>query len=232
MSTDFREALKFIFNKDYDENNPESQLLDLVPSESLIVYKRFQIIIEQNSPAKYFYLLLSGHASVLNNIPWINNNIIDYVHALDVLGLVEYLNGIPNYTAYVVALENCTVLRVPVEYFSQIIQQDASICYQTLQVLGRVASENMNRAEVKCLLLQKEVLEHYLFLQAQINGVPYTLPITKKALSEKLRINLRTLHRYFSTLEANGTVKSKNKKVIIDETGFEVLKKRYENIVL
>ena len=226
------EALKIIFNKEYDPIDPGSQLSNLVAPGSLINFKKNQIIIEQNNPVHYFYILLDGSASIINSITWVADNIVDTVHALDILGLVEYLNKVPTYTAYVVALEQCLVLKVPVEEFSQIIQQDAFLCYQTLQVLGRVTSDNMNRAEVKCLFHPKEALGHYLFIQAQTNGVPYTLPLTKKDLAEKLNINLRTLHRYFSSMEANGNLKLVNGKVIIDAIDFRELAKRYKDIVL
>jgi CRP-like cAMP-binding protein len=154
------------------------------------------------------------------------------VHALDILGLIEYLNEIPIYTAYVVALETCNVLRISVTDFSQIIQQDAFLCYHTLQVLGRVTNDNMNRAEVKSLFHPKEALGHYLFLQAQSNGIPYTLPLTKKDLSEKLQINLRSLHRYFSSMNASGMLKLEKGKVIIDANDFKNLAKRYQDIIL
>ena len=226
------QALRIIFNNDYDSANPGNQLLPLITPGNLIFYKKNQLIIEQNYPVHYFYILLSGTASVVNSITWIADNFIDTVHALDILGLVEYLNAVPTYTAYIVALENCNVLRVPVKEFSQIIQQDASLCYQALHVLGRVTSDNMNRAEVKCLFHPKEALGHYLFIQAQRNGVPYTLPLTKKDLAEKLHINLRTIHRYFSAMENSGTLKMIEGKVVIDAVDFKELAKRYEDIVL
>ena len=232
MDKKLNEALKIIFNQNYDLSDPKPQLLNLVPPRSLYVVKKHQIIIEQNTPAKFFYLLLSGNASVLNSITWATNNVVDTVHPLDILGLVEYLNRIPTYTAYVVALEDCYVLKVPVEKFSKAIQQDVSLCYNTLQIFARVASDNMNRAEVKALLHPKETLEYYLFLQAQANGIPYTLPITKKLLSEKLHINLRTLYRYCSSLEIDGILKLINGKVIIDSENFEILSERYGDIVL
>ncbi len=232
MDKNMKEALKIIFDNDYDASDPRPQLLHLVPPGSLYIVKKHQIIIEQNTPAKFFYFLLSGNASVLNSITWATNNVVDTVHSLDVLGLVEYLNKIPTYTAYVVALENCYVLKVPVEKFSRAIQKDVSLCYNTLQIFARVASDNMNRAEVKALLHPKETLEYYLFLQAQANGIPYTLPITKKLLSEKLHINLRTLHRYFSSMEIDGTLKLINSKVVINPENFEILSERYGDIVL
>lgn len=232
INKNLTEALRIIFNRTYDPENPGLQLLHLVNPGNLIYYKKNEIIIQQNDPVKYFYILLSGSASVINSITWIADNIVDTVHALDVLGLVEYLNKGPTYTAYIVALENCNVLRVPVADFSQIIQQDSFLCYQTLHVLGRVTSDNMNRAEVKCLFHPKEALGHYLFIQAQRSGLPYTLPLTKKDLAEKLNINLRTIHRYFSSMEASGSLKMINGKVIIDEFDFKELAKRYKDIVL
>lgn len=232
MDKKMQEALKIIFNNEYDKHDPRLKLLNLVPPGSLYMVKRHQIIIEQNTPAKYFFLLLSGNASVLNSITWATNNVVDTVHPLDILGLVEFLNNIPTYTAYVVALDNCYILKVPAEGFSKIIQEDAYLCYSTLKIFGRVASENMNRAEVKALLHPKETLEYYLFLQAQTNDIPYTLPITKKMLSEKLHINLRTLYRYFSSMEADGTIKLINGKVIVDTESFDALSRRYGDIVL
>ncbi|MDD3140633.1 MAG: Crp/Fnr family transcriptional regulator [Lachnospiraceae bacterium] len=232
MNKNLIKALRIIFNDEYDKNDPFPPLLEFVSPSSLMVFKKNQIIIEQNNSVKFFYLLLSGHASVINSITWVSDNIVDNVRALDILGLVEYLNNIPTYTAFVVALEECKVLRVSVEHFNEIIQQDVFLCYHTLQVLGRVTSENMNRAEVNSVFHPKEMLGHYLFFQAQSSGIPYTLPLTRKELSEELHINLRTLYRYLSYMETNGTLELKHGKVVIDATHFRTLARRYADIVL
>lgn len=224
-------ALDIILNEEYNPKNPRISLCEYASGNQLITVKKNETIIYQKDPLKYFYFLLSGRLCVLNHITWNSDNVIDYLEPLDILGLVEYLCGVPRYTAFVVAETKCVLFRIPIETFTEIIQQNASLCYQTLLTLGKITSSNMDRAETNALFHSRDILGHYLFLQAQ-HKVPYVCPLTRKVLSEKLHINLRTLYRHIDHFQSNGYLRLQRGKIIIESEHLSKLAARYGDVIL
>lgn len=224
-------ALEMIFRGDYDLQNPATSLRGTASKNQIITVEKNDTIINQKDPIKYFYLLLKGRACVLNHITWSSDNVVDFLDPLDILGLVEYLNNTTSYTAFVMAETKCVLFRIPVDIFIQIISRNSFLCYQTLLVLGKVLQSNMNRAETNSLFHSKDILGHYLFLQAQ-HVIPYVCPLTRNVLAEKLHINLRTLYRHIDSLKENGYLTLRKGKIVIESEHFERLKRRYGDIIL
>ena len=224
-------ALEIIFKGEYDLKNPAAALRGIAAKNQLITAERNDTIINQEDPVKYFYLLLKGRACVLNHITWNNDNVVDFLEPLDILGMVEYLNNVDAYTAFVMAATDCVLFRIPVEIFIHIIQENAFLCYQTLLVLGKVLESNMNRAETNSLFHPKDILGHYLYLQAE-HVLPYVCQMTRQVLAEKLHINLRTLYRHIDSMKENGYLTLRKGKIVIEAEHFERLKVRYGDIVL
>ena len=82
-------ALEIIFKGEYDLRNPAASLRGIAAKNQLITAERNDTIINQKDPVKYFYLLLKGRACVLNHITWSNDNVVDFLEPLDILGIVE-----------------------------------------------------------------------------------------------------------------------------------------------
>lgn len=224
-------ALHVIFSNSYNPEDPASSFSETPVHKMFLTYAKHEIIIQQNDPVKYFYFLLKGKASVINSISWTRGDMVDTLTPLDILGLVEHLNDIPTYTAFVVAETPCVVMRISVEQYISIITQHADLCYETLRTFGRVAQTNMDRAETNSIFHPQDRLAHYLFLEAQ-KKLPYTCPLTRKELADSLYINLRTLYRYLSAMEKDGYLTLERGKIIIRKEHFEKLNERYGSIVL
>ncbi|HJB19625.1 MAG TPA: Crp/Fnr family transcriptional regulator [Candidatus Bariatricus faecipullorum] len=231
MYNDTKKALAIIFSRTYNMRNPCESLRDCTSEYHLINYQKGETIICQNDPVKYTYFLLSGRACVLNHISFDSDNVVDFLEPLDVMGLVEFLNGMKAYTAYVVAKEKSAVFRLPLNVFVKIIQEDASLCYQTLLSVGESLKSNMDRAETNQLFRSRDILGHYLFLQAQ-RKLPYVCPLTRKSLAENLHINLRTLYRHLSSFEETGCLELRRGKIVIEGEHFERLSERYGDVIL
>lgn len=223
--------LEMIFKGQYDKRNPLISFRQIASNSQIVVAEKNDTIISQKDNVKYFYFLLSGRVSVLNSITWSNDNVIDTLEPLDILGLVEYLNNQDQYTAYVVAETKCVLFRISTESFIKIINQNAFLCYQTLRVLGKITEQNMNRAESSSIFHPKDMLGHYLFLQAQ-HRTPYTCPVTRALLAEKLHINLRTLYRYLDYMQQKGYLALRHGKIVIEDEHFQKLSARYGEIIL
>lgn len=226
------EVLEMILDQTYSKN-PLDSFQTLVPTSQLIVLNKNDILINQHDPLKDMYFLLSGHMSVLNQIDWSDDNIVDSLEPLDIIGFIEYLNNIETYTSYVVADTKCVLYRMPIKDFAKLIQTNASLCYKTLLVFAKITESNMNRAEIHSLFHAKDVLGYFLYLQAEkSSNFPFICPMTRSMLSDKLHINLRTLYRYIDFMKENGFLCLKNGKIMITKEHFANLKERYGNIVL
>ncbi|MEA4820780.1 MAG: Crp/Fnr family transcriptional regulator [Erysipelotrichales bacterium] len=232
------EILQNIFDFNYCKDNSFNEFSNLYnyslknKSDGLFVrFKKNDIIIEQSIDADYLYFLISGHAFIINAISFSTFDIVDYSSPLDILGLIEPLNDIKQYTAYVVADSDCLVYKISYSIFKKILITNPALCFNTLKTLSKLCSSNMTRAESKSLLPPKDMLGHYLYLQS-INNIPYTYPFTREYLSTHLHLNLRTLYRYLNEFKFNNMISLVRGKIIINNENFKKLEKRYKDIIL
>lgn len=231
MHNNTEQALKIILDEKYDKGNPAYSIYPYVSKDQIVVVKKNDTIIYQKDPVKYFYFILSGRTVILNYIEWTSDSIIDYVKPPHILGLVEYLNNVPAYTAFVMADTRCVLFRIEVDDFVKIIKSNAYLCYRTLVLQGKTTDDNMARAEVNNIFHPKDKLGHYFFLQAQ-RHIPYVCPLARKDLANELHINLRTLYRYIDSMESSGYLVLHGGKICIEENNFNKLSERYHNIIL
>ncbi len=225
------ECIRKILKNDYNHHDPISSFPELVYTKMLASYRKNEVIINQMDEARYLYFLLKGKVSVVNSILWTSAYVIDTLVPMEIMGLTEYLNNVPRYTASIVADEHCVVLRVPVDEYEALISNDAEICFDTLKILGKIATHNMSRAETGHIFHPQDRLGYYLFSEAKVN-MPYKCPITRKELSSVLYINLRTLYRYLASMEKDGYICMKGGKIIINDDNLKRLNERYGSIVL
>lgn len=231
MENNIKKALKIVLNREYDVNNPVKSLQHLI-ADSLITVSKHKTIIFQEDVIDYFYILLSGKVAVMNSVSWGCDLVIDYLEPIHILGLVEYLNNINTYTAFIVTESKCTFLKLPAEDFIRIIKTDSALCYQTLVALGEVTQANMNNCELKTMVHPKDILGNHLFHLAGASGLPYTFPRTRSELAEELHINLRTLYRYTKQLHEECFLSLERGKIVIGRKGFEKMKGRYNELKL
>lgn len=232
MNTLTKNALHKVFQKPFSPSEAKTELGPLLDSGELLFVGKDKTIIFQNDPVNYFYLLLSGKVSVVNSVSWGYERVVDYIEPLQILGLVEYLNQIPIYTAYVITETPCTLIRMSAEKYIRIIQSDALLCYHTLVLMGESSQTNMNTSELKSMIHPRDMLGHHLFHLASDSKRPYTFPKTRISLSEDLHMNLRTLYRYLEKLQSLGYLKLLHGKIVIDEVSYSNMKTRYQELIL
>lgn len=224
-------ALEIILKEEYDKENPLQSFSHLDLGNQLLTVPKGETILYQGDSAEYFYILLSGHTLIMNQISFSTNDIIDFVEPPHILGLMEFINHENFYTAFVVADTTCVLFRVNAKDFMNYIRQDAELCYQTLLITAHVASSNMDRAETHRIFPTKDILGHYLYRQACYH-LPYICPLTRKSLSAKLNINLRTLYRYLDDMEKQGYITLCKGKIVINQEQMEQLASRYSDVII
>lgn len=210
------------------EKTDLKKILQSSPQNYFYKIPKNETIINIKESVDYIYFLLQGNASVWGEVEWANN-IIAYVEPLEILGLLEVLTNIDYYTAFVLAETDCTIFKISKNQFISLLQQDASLCYKTLKVFGKMTSKNMEEAALKRLFTQNDIIGYYFYLQSR-HKIPYVCYYTRNELSEILNINLRTLYRHIFSLEKEGYLTIKKGKIIILEENFKLLTERYKNI--
>lgn len=231
MYKNTKKALEIILKEEYDKENPLQSFTHLDLGNQLLTVPKGETILYQGDSAEYFYILLSGHTIIMNQISFSTSDIIDYVEPMHILGLMEYIDQAPHYTAFVVADTTCVVFRVNAKEFMNYIRQNAELCYRTLLITAHVASSNMDRAETHRIFPTKDILGHYLYKQACYQ-LPYTCPLTRKELANRLNINLRTLYRYLDYMEKQGYITLRKGKIIITQEQMKQLSLRYGDVII
>ena len=212
MYKNTKKALEIILKEEYDKENPLQSFTHLNLGNQLLTVPKGETILYQGDSAEYFYILLSGHTVIMNQISFSTNDIIDYVEPPHILGLM-------------------VLFRVNAKEFMDFIQQDAKLCYQALIITAHIASSNMDRAETHRIFPTKDILGHYLYRQACYK-LPYTCPLTRKGLANKLNINLRTLYRYLDYMEKHNYITLHKGKIIINQEQMEQLSLRYGDVII
>ena len=207
MNHSLTNALHKIFENPSSFSNFQEELSPLVASGELFSVGKDKTLMFQNDP-------------------------VDYIEPLQILGLVEYLNQIPYYTAYVITETPCTLIRLTVDKFIRIIQSDAMLCYYTLVLMGETSQTNMNTSELKSMIHPRDMLGHHLFHLASNQSLPYTVPCTRIQLAEDLHMNLRTMYRYLDRLNQKGYIQLVHGKIVINESCFSKMKTRYQELIL
>ena len=92
MYKNTKKALEIILKEEYDKENPLQSFTHLNLGNQLLTVPKGETILYQGDSAEYFYILLSGHTVIMNQISFSTNDIIDYVEPPHILGLMEYIN--------------------------------------------------------------------------------------------------------------------------------------------
>ena len=85
MYKNTKKALEIILKEEYDKENPLQSFTHLNLGNQLLTVPKGETILYQGDSAEYFYILLSGHTVIMNQISFSTNDIIDYVDTV-VLG--------------------------------------------------------------------------------------------------------------------------------------------------
>ena len=89
MYKNTKKALEIILKEEYDKENPLQSFTHLNLGNQLLTVPEGETILYQGDSAEYFYILLSGHTVIMNQISFSTNDIIDYVEPPHILGLME-----------------------------------------------------------------------------------------------------------------------------------------------
>lgn len=109
-------------------------------------------IFGQNTPADYFYVLLSGEV-LIRFKPYDDEEItVSRIQPGGVFGWSAAL-GNPEYTASAVSMDNCQMLRMRGEDLQNLCQSDPKFGAKVLENLARAAGQHYNNAQNQVIAL-------------------------------------------------------------------------------
>ena len=224
---DIVNVLKSIFSASKNiQNESVRQSLERLSADNcdLITVKKDQPFIIVGYPADTVWALLSGDTQVVCYSRQGGYCVQDHPNKPQFFGLMEQLDGQTTYSATVVAVTECQLLRIPAKLFMQAIDVSQPLLRLCLDDLCQQAKRIMNLTESQALYEPRDYLAIFLcnyFIKC--HEVPCVVHFTRKEIAEFLHINLRSLYRYMEDLGQDGLFTIIHGKICISQEQGELL---------
>lgn len=186
----------------------QTPLLQTIPPERLaaavpVTKGPGEYITQASVPVEHFYILQSGCAKLIHDIPEGGPVIIDLYHEGDFLGEMEMV-GLSYSDRSIIAMTPCTLYRFTKEQFLWLWTHCSAFSLAILRVhCDRLLKAGDNKVNAERLVLREKIL---LILQEHLNEKGY-FPYTKDILAELAGISIRSLNRTLAAMEECGLIR-------------------------
>lgn len=191
----------------------------LLESMHIVHIDKNKVFIEENKNVDMVYILVDG---IVRAIDYRFFGIeYDYMwfYAIKVFGAMEVLLNIEKYKTTLMTVSKCTLFVIPKSKFEKWMMNDISALRMETESMGRYLLEQARKERV-FLFLQGSDRVTYLFTQifeqSSING-KCILSMTRKELSERSGLSIKTINRAIKTMEEKGDISRNGNKIIIDQ---------------
>lgn len=189
----------------------------LLESMQIVHKDKNTIFIEENKNVDIVYILIDG---IVRAIDYRFFGIeYDYMwfYAIKVFGAMEVLLNIEKYKTTLMTVTKCTLLVMPKSKFEKWMMIDISALHMETESMGRYLLEQARKERV-FLFLQGADRVMFLFTQifdqSNENG-KCILTLTRKELSERSGLSIKTINRAVKTMEEKGDISRSGNKIII-----------------
>ena len=182
--------------------------------------------LTMGNSANRIYIALSGTYQCLINSPLGDSIIADTMLSPYIFGLLEYLLNVPKYTASIKTLKPSIVLDVPADIFFHAMHNNLTVANVCISYIANVSQYYMDMAEIRALYDIDDTILLYLFNSCNYcsqPSFPHTITASRKTISHLLHINLRSLYRHLSKLQAEGYFSIVNGKITIHSEQYKKL---------
>jgi len=202
------------------QNLPPRVLQDLVARAYTKQICPDQFFIHQGEPAVAVYLLLEGHAKVLQVTPDGHQLLTHFVGAGQEFGLIAVLSGY-TYPVSVQAIDRSSALVWHGEVLAQYAERYPALAFNALHIF--VAQNQALQRRYQELLTEKveqRVAQALIRLTNQVgrpvgNGILIDLPLSREDLAEMVGTTLYSVSRILSGWEDQGWVESGRERVVV-----------------
>ena len=166
--------------------------------------------------------MVKGSANVIHFTPVGELIIFNHLTNNSLFGLIEYLDNKHDFYKSVAFFKDTRVIKIPVEAFDK---EERTI--ELLEIYNDFLLEFSKKAIETFDLTKnygrKRNLVEFLLSKCSDEEFPVRITLTKKLISDYLKINERTMYRYLNELIDNNCISRKTGKIIISEENYNNL---------
>ena len=198
----------------------------LLESMQIIHKDKNSIFIKENLDVDWVYILVEG---VVRAIDYRFFGIAyDYMwfYSIKVFGAMETLLNIERYKTTLMTVTPCTLITIPKGNFEKWMMNDIHAMRMEMESIGNYLLEQARKERV-FLFLQGADRLTYLFTQIYEQNREKDkciLSITRKDLSERSGLSIKTINRSVKTMEEKGYVSRLGHKIIITTGQYQIMK--------
>lgn len=210
---------KVLVEKNFDLKSDKKLYSDF----DLLKIKKKTTLIKENDELDYLYLLVKGSANVVHFTSVGELIIFNHISNTSIFGLIEHLDNNHPFYKSVSFFKDTRVIRIPIEAFEK-EEKNIELLKVYNDFLLNFSKQAINTFDLTKNYGRKKNLVEFLLSKCTDEEFPIRITLTKKVISDYLRINERTMYRYLNELINANCISRKTGKIIIS-------KENYDNLV-
>jgi CRP-like cAMP-binding protein len=198
----------------------EGRLRDIVQVAHRRAFAAEEIMVRQGDPALACYVLVAGHARIVQVTPGGHAIVLRFIGPPADFGLVALLSD-AEYPATVQAVEPCEVLLWEGELLAQFVERESRMAFNAIRVLARQHQEQQVRYQELLTEAVEQRLARALVRLVGLAGEPtpegtlIALRLSREDLADLVGSTLFTVSRILSRWDHEGIVDSRREAVEI-----------------
>lgn len=206
----------------------DKQLKKISSVSILKIFQKKNIIFNEGDTYKGFYIILTGTVKIYKTSAEGKEILLHIIKPVNTFADVPLFEG-GNYPVTAETLSDSTLLFVPKQEFTQLLEENIIICLKMLGGFAKKLRSLTQKIEDLTLRDVPSRLAEYLIIEANLNGTAYfpeplvKLTIPKSLLALQLGTINETLSRAFKKLQNDEIIRVNGKKIFI--SNFQRLKR-------
>ena len=170
----------------------------------------------------YLYLLVRGSANVVHFTPVGELIVFNHITNTSIFGLLEFMDNKHDFYKSVAFFKDTRLIRIPVERFEKEAESIELLKIYNQFLLDFAKHSIATFDLTKNYGRKKNLIEFFLSKCVDVE-FPVKISLTKKVISDYLRINERTMYRYLNELIDRNCIPRKTGKIIISKENYDNL---------
>ena len=189
---------------------------------TVLKVKKKTVIIKENDKLDYLYLLVRGSANVVHFTPVGELIVFNHITNTSIFGLLEFMDNKHDFYKSVAFFKDTRLIRIPVERFEKEAESIELLKIYNQFLLDFAKHSIATFDLTKNYGRKKNLIEFFLSKCVDVE-FPVKISLTKKVISDYLRINESTMYRYLNELIDRNCISRKTGKIIISKENYDNL---------
>lgn len=203
---------KVLIDKNFDLKTDKR----LYTGYTVLKVKKKTVIIKENDELDYIYLLVRGSANVVHFTPIGELIVFNHISNMSAMGLIEFMDNKHNFYKSVAFFKDTRLIRIPIKDLEK-EKESIELLKIYNHFLLEFAKNSITTFDLTKNYGRKKNLIEFLLSKCVDIEFPVKITLTKKVISDYLRINERTMYRYLNELIDNNCISRKTGKIIISK---------------